>query len=287
GDRGGVRVMPISDALLEEVRQRADLVEIVSEHTTLKRSGRTFRGPCPLHGGEGPNFSVDPSRNVFKCFTCGESGDVFSFPMKMLGLGFLEAVRFVAERAGIEIPEDEPGEPREDPNAPLYEANAFAAEWFQRQLREPAGERARAYLEGRGIDEAAVERFGLGWAPESWDALSEAARRRGIASDVLLAVGLAKSPARGRDPYDAFRGRLTFPIEDLGGRVVGFGGRVIGQVEEHIPKYLNSPESPIYHKGELLYGLSWSRGAIRRAENALVVEGYMDYVSLAARGVEN
>lgn len=279
--------MSIPDALVEEVRQRADLVEIVGEHTTLKRSGRTFRGPCPLHGGEGPNFSVDPSKNVFKCFTCGESGDVFSFPMKMLGLGFLDAVRFVAERSGVEIPEEAPGEAREDPNAPLYEANAFAADWFRRQLLEDSGRRAREYLEGRGIDADAAERFGLGWAPESWNSFSQAALRQGIAGEVLLVLGLAKEPTRGREAYDAFRGRLIFPIEDLGGRVVAFGGRVLGAVEEHVPKYLNSPESPVYHKGDLLYGLSWSRGSIRRAENALVVEGYMDYVSLAAQGVEN
>ena len=280
-------MMGIPDALVEEVRQRADLVEIVGEHTRLKRAGRTFRGPCPLHGGEGPNFSVDPGRNLFKCFTCGESGDVFSFPMKMLGMGFLEAVRFVAERAGVEIPEEDGDGPHEDPNAPLHEANAFAADWFRRQLLGDGGRRAREYLEGRGIDPDAAERFGLGWAPESWNSFSEAAKRQGVSAEILVMLGLVKEPTRGRDPYDTFRGRLIFPIEDTGGRVVAFGGRVIGEVEEHVPKYLNSPESPVYHKGDLLYGLSWSRGAIRRAESALVVEGYMDYVTLAAHGVEN
>lgn len=279
--------MGIPDGLVEEVRQRADLVEMVSEHTRLKRSGRTWRGPCPLHGGEGPNFSVDPAKNLFKCFTCGESGDVFSFPMKMLGMGFLDAVRFVAQRCGVEIPEETAEEEREDPNAPLHEANAFAADWFRKQLLGDAGASARAYLARRGIDADASERFGLGWAPESWNALSEAGRRQGVSQDVLLMLGLVKAPTRGRDPYDAFRGRLIFPIEDTGGRVVAFGGRVIGEVAEHVPKYLNSPESPVYHKGDLLYGLSWSRGAIRRAETALVMEGYMDFVSLAAHGVEN
>jgi DNA primase len=280
--------MSIPDAVIEEVRQRADLVELVGEHTRLKRAGRTYRGPCPLHGGTGPNFSVDPGKNLFKCFTCGESGDVFSFPMKMLGMGFLDAVRFVAERAGIEIPEDDRDHPREDPHAPLHEANAFAADWFRQQLLGDAGADARAYLEQRGIDADAAERFGLGWAPESWADFGDAARRHGIPADLLLALGLVKEPSKGgRDPYDAFRGRLIFPIEDLGGRVVAFGGRVIGAVEEHVPKYLNSPETPVYHKGDVLYGLSWSRGAIRRAEGALVVEGYMDYVSLASQGVDN
>jgi DNA primase len=264
-------------------------VEIVSEYTRLKRSGRTFRGPCPLHGGSGPNFSVDPSKNVFKCFTCGEAGDIFSFPMKHLGMDFLDAVRFVAARAGVEIPERQERRPEDDPNRRLYDVNDFAAEWFRRRLWDDAeGRRAREYLEGRGIGKKAAERFGLGWAPEEWSAFGDAARKQGISNELLLSLGLVKESQKGnREPYDAFRGRIIFPIEDLGGRVVAFGGRILGKAEEHIPKYLNSPETPIYHKGDLLYGLGWSRGAIRKAEAVLVVEGYMDYVSLAAHGVEN
>ncbi|HEV2146190.1 MAG TPA: DNA primase [Longimicrobiaceae bacterium] len=281
--------MSIPDSVIEEVRHRGDLVEIVSEHTRLKRSGRTFRGPCPLHGGSGPNFSVDPSKNVFKCFTCGEAGDIFSFPMKHLGMDFLDAVRFVAARAGVEIPERQERRPEDDPNRRLYETNDFAAEWFRRRLWDDAeGKKAREYLEGRGIGREAAERFGLGWAPEEWTAFGDAARKQGIGNDLLLSLGLVKESQKGnREPYDAFRGRIIFPIEDLGGRVVAFGGRILGKAEEHVPKYLNSPETPIYHKGDLLYGLGWSRGAIRKAEAALVVEGYMDYVSLAAHGVEN
>lgn len=281
--------MSIPDAVIDEVRHRGDLVEIVSEYTRLKRSGRTFRGPCPLHGGSGPNFSVDPSKNVFKCFTCGEAGDIFSFPMKHLGMDFLDAVRFVAARAGVEIPERQERRPEDDPNRRLYEVNDFAAEWFRRRLWDDAeGKKAREYLEGRGIGRKAAERFGLGWAPEEWSAFGDAARKQGISNELLLSLGLVKESQKGnREPYDAFRGRIIFPIEDLGGRVVAFGGRILGRAEEHIPKYLNSPETPVYHKGDLLYGLGWSRGAIRKAEATLVVEGYMDYVSLAAHGVEN
>jgi DNA primase len=281
--------MAIPDSIVEEVRTRADLVELVSEHTRLKRSGRTFRGPCPLHGGEGPNFSVDPARNLFKCFVCGEGGDVFAFPMKHLGLGFLDAVRYVAERVGVEIPDPEETRREVDPNERYYEVNGFAADWFRKQLwdTEDGGE-ARSYLESRGIGADAAERFGLGWAPAEWTALGDAARRHGIPNDLLLSLGLVKESTRGgRDPYDTFRGRIIFPIEDLGGKVLAFGGRVIEAAEEHIPKYLNSPETPIYHKGDVLYGLSWSRGPIRRAEEALVVEGYMDYVALAANSVDN
>lgn len=282
--------MPIPDELVEEVRERADLVEIVAEHTRLKRSGRTFRGPCPLHGGEGPNFSVDPAKGFYKCFVCGEGGTVFTFLQRHLGMSFPEAVRSVAERVGVEIPDErERVRPEDDPNARYYEANAFAADWFRRQLRDDgAGAEARQYLQRRGISDAAVERFGIGWAPEAWTAFGDAARRHGIANEILLELGLVKQSTKGnREPYDAFRGRLVFPLEDFGGRILGFGGRVIGAVEEHVPKYLNSPESPIYHKGRSLYGLGWSRQAIRRADEALVVEGYMDYVSLASNGVEN
>lgn len=280
--------MSIPDSLVEEVRQRGDLVELVSEHTRLKRSGRTFRGPCPLHGGEGPNFSVDPARNLFKCFVCQEGGDVFAFPMKMLGLGFVDAVRFVAERAGIEIPDPREQRREVDPFERHYEVNAFAAEWFERQLREDDGARAREYLERRGLGSEAVQRFRLGWAPEAWTALGDAARKQGISNELLLELGLVKESTKGgREPYDAFRGRLIFPILDLGGRVLAFGGRVIGEVEEHVPKYLNSPETPIYRKGQVLYGLHWSRGPIRKAETALVVEGYLDFVSLSANGVPN
>lgn len=281
--------MSIPDHLIEEVRSRADLVELVAEHTSLRRSGRTFRGPCPLHGGKGPNFSVDPNKNIFKCFVCGEGGDIFSFPMKHLGMDFLDAVRYVAERVGVEIPE--PGEiQREmDPLAHLHETNAFAAAWFQRGLWEDDGAaEAREYLTRRGIGREATERFGLGWAPESWSALLDAAHTHGIPDDTLIALGLAKERAKSKgELYDAFRGRLIFPIEEPGGRVVAFGGRILGDAEPHTPKYLNSPETPVYHKGDVLYGLGWSRGAIRKAETALVVEGYMDYVSLAAHGIPN
>ena len=281
--------MGISDQIVEEIRARGDLVEIVAETTTLKRSGRSFRGPCPLHGGEGPNFSVDPARNVFKCFVCGESGDLFSFPMKHFGMSFVEAVRWVAVRVGIEIPEEDRSRPEDDPHARYHEANAFAASWFRaRLIDDKEGRDARQYLLSRGITPEICERFGIGWAPVAWSALADAAATHGIKREILLEVGLVKQAVKSaREPYDTFRGRIIFPIEDLSGKVVAFGGRVIGTVEAHVPKYLNSPETPVYHKGDLLYGIRWSRGAIRKEEAAMVVEGYMDYVSLAAHGVEN
>jgi DNA primase len=278
----------IPDAIVELVRASTDLVEVVSPYTRLKRSGRTFRGPCPLHNGEGPNFSVDPAKGYYKCFVCGEGGDCFTFLQKQLGMGFNDAVRMLAERAGIEIPDPREPHREDEPNRALYDVNSFAADWFRRRLWEgEEGAKAREYLKRRGIGKESAERFGLGWAPEAWTAFGDAARKHGIPDAVLLALGLVKDPRAGSTPYDSFRGRIIFPIEDLGGRVIGFGGRILGSAEEHVPKYLNSPETPIYQKGRTLYGLGWSRGAIRKAEAALVVEGYMDYVSLAAHGVEN
>ncbi len=278
--------MSIPESVIEEVRLRADILEIIGEHTRLKRSGRTFRGPCPLHGGEGPNFSVDPGKGVFKCFVCGEGGDIFSFYKKHLGMSYPDAVRTLAERVGVEIPDRRKRE-RPDPHAHLYEVMALFAGWFKQNLWEgKEGERAREYLDKRGISREAAERFGLGWAPAAASAVPDLARAHNIPLEVLFEVGLMReSSTNPGEVFPLFRERLIFPIEDLGGRVLAFGGRLLGPAEKF--KYINSPETPIYAKGSVLYGLGWSRGAIRKAETALVVEGYMDYVSLASHGVEN
>lgn len=273
----------VTDALVEEVRARADIAEVCGEHTRLKRSGKTYRGPCPLHGGEGPNFSVDPARGIFKCFVCNEGGDVFGFVMRRLGLDFPSAVRHLAERYGVEIPESRAD--REDPHARLREATAFAEEWFAARLREAAGSsRVREYLEGRGVGLEAAERFALGYAPDAWRALRDAALARGMDDPTLEEAGLVASSERAEEPYDRFRNRLTFSIRDLRDRPIAFGGRVLGDVSESIPKYINSPESPIFHKNRTLYGLVWARHAIRREGTALVVEGYMDVLTLQLNG---
>jgi len=278
----------VSDELIEEIRSQADLAQIVGEYSQLRRSGRTYRGPCPLHGGEGPNFSVDPERGIFKCFVCGEGGDVFSFPMKLLGLDFIEAVKFVAERVGIVVPEVDPNQEKDDPYRDIREAVAFAADWFEKQLwDEKEGKRARQYLIGRrGLSEEAVRRFGFGYAPDSWRGLREAAAVHEISDDVLTRAGLIKSSERAKEPFDLFRGRLMIPIYNLRGRPIGFGGRLLADSED-APKYINTPDTPIFHKGKIVYGLNWSRHAIRRKEVVLVVEGFIDAVSLMAVDIEN
>ena len=269
--------------MVEEIRSRAELVDVCGEFMPLKRVGKTFRGPCPLHGGEDPNFSIDPGRQIFKCFVCGEGGDVFSFVMKHLGHDFPEAVRWLGDRVGVQVRDRDDDRP--DPHAPLREATAFAEEWFAARLAGDEGAEARAYLRDRGVPDAAAERYGLGYAPDGWRGLREAARSHGIEDEVLLDAGLLATSERADEPYDRFRHRLVFPIRDLRDRPIGFGGRDLSG-EEDVPKYINSPDTPIFTKGRTLYALNWARHAMRKEEHALVVEGYMDALSLHLHGVE-
>jgi DNA primase len=275
----------IPDDVIDEVRARADIVDIIGEMVALKKAGRDYKANCPFHEERTPSFYVAPDKGFYKCFGCGKSGDVFGFVMDRMGMDFIEAVRYVGGRAGVEIREVHRTREEDDPNRPFYELMAFAQVWFREQiLDESEGSRARAYLQGRGISMDVAERFGVGWAPDEWRRFREAAVKHGFDEDRMLELGLLKQSERSREPYDGFRGRITFPILALNGNVVGFGGRIL---EGDGPKYLNSPETPIYHKGQTLYGLSWARHAIRREEAALVVEGYMDVVSLAAAGFEH
>ena len=277
----------IPDEVVDEVRARADIVEIVGEHVPLKRSGKDFKGRCPFHEERTPSFYVVPAKGFYKCFGCNESGDVFTFLMKRMGLSFVDAVKLVAERSGMEIREVS-REGREDPFRHLHEANAFAWQFFRDCLWDDVqGREARSYLERRGIGRQTAERFGLGFGPDEWRAFRDAATKHSLDESALLEVGLLIQREEGKEPYDRFRNRVIFPIESVSGKVLAFGGRVLGPAGKGVPKYLNSPESPVYHKGEILYGLSWAKNAIRREEGALVVEGYMDAVSLAASGLEN
>ena len=277
----------IPDDVVEEVRARADIVDVVGESVPLKKAGREYKANCPFHEERTPSFYVVPEKGFYKCFGCGKSGDVFSFVMERHGMDFVEAVRHVAGRAGVEVREVRGKHPEEDPNRPLHEINAFARDWFREQLvDERLGARARSYLEGRGVAAGVAERFGLGFAPAEWRALREAAAKHGFDEDVMIEVGLLARSEKSPEPYDRFRGRIMFPIEDLSGRVIAFGGRLLG-AEPDAPKYLNSPDSAVYHKGRTLYGISWAKHRIRKEETVLLVEGYMDVVSLAAHGFDN
>jgi DNA primase len=273
--------MSIPADVIERVRDAADVVELIGEHVQLKRTGADYRGPCPFHGGAHRNLAVIPKKQMFYCFVCHEGGDVFTFYMKKLGLDYPTAVREVARRVGIVIPDRATTGP--DPLEPLYQAVAVAQEWYARQLRElPEAEAARRYLGERGYQLEELHPYGLGFAPRG-PAFLEAMQRLGITPDVLIAAGLALRKDDGT-LRARFWGRLLFPIHDLRGRVVGFGGRVLGDGE---PKYLNSPDSELFHKGRLLYNLHSARHAVRKAEHAVLVEGYFDVLRLALAGLDN
>ena len=278
----------IPDHIIDEVRDRADIVEIIGEAVSLKKAGREFKANCPFHDEKTPSFYVVPDKGFYKCFGCGKAGSVFDFLMERQGMDFVEAVKYVAARSGVEVKEIKGRKPEEDPNRPYYEITAFAHDWFRNQfLDEQAGRDARAYLQGRGIDAEIVELFELGCAPDEWRAFREAAVKHGFEEELMLELGLLKQSERSKEPYDGFRGRVMFPIKDVSGRVVAFGGRILETTSGDGPKYINSPETPIYQKGRNLYGLSRAKNPIRRDGEALVVEGYMDAVSIAAVGFEN
>ncbi len=271
----------IPDDVIEQVREAADLVGIIGETVELKRTGADYRGPCPFHGGTHRNFAVIPRKGMFHCFVCHESGDVYTFLMKKLGMDYPTAVREVARRVGITIPERS-GPTAPDPREPLYAAVATAADWFARQLREsPEAETARKYLESRHVTMEQAEVGGLGFGPRG-TAFLDAMKGLGLREEVLLEAGLVvKRDDGSRIPR--FRGRLLFPIHDLRSRVVAFSGRILGEGE---PKYLNSPETPIFRKGQLLYNLHLAKHGMRKAERAILVEGQFDVLRLTLAGLE-
>jgi len=270
----------IPDEIIEQVRESADLVGIIGETVELKRTGADYRGRCPFHGGTHRNFAVIPKKGMFYCFVCHEAGNVFSFFMKKLGMDYPTAVREAARRAGITIPERGPMGP--DPREPLFQAVATAADWFARQLREaPEANIARHYLVSRDVNMETAQVQGLGFAPRG-TAFLDAMKGLGLQEKVLLEAGLLVKRDDGT-VIPRFRGRLLFPIHDLRGHVVAFSGRILGEGE---PKYLNSPETPVFHKGQLLYNLHAAKHAMRKAERAILVEGQFDVLRVALAGLE-
>lgn len=275
--------MSIPQETLNQIQERVDIVELVSAHLPLKRAGRNFRALCPFHHEKTPSFMVSPDKQIFHCFGCGEGGDVFRFVMKTEGVGFLDAVRSLAEKAGVPLPQKGEGSPdRSSETALLYEANEIAKTYYRQSLLGKEGERARRYLLGRGLKDAILERFQVGYAPAGWDPFFRYALTKGLSEKTLLRAGLILKGEEGR-LRDRFRDRILFPIANVKGRVLGFGGRIL---EEGEPKYLNSPETEIYVKGRELYGLTHSGRAIREVQLAILVEGYLDLISLFQAGVE-
>lgn len=271
---------------LAEVRERVDLVELVGAKVQLKRSGKTWKGLCPFHQEKTPSFYVYPESGNYVCFSCGEKGDAFGWVMKNEGVDFPEAVRQLADRAGVELRRGARGQPapRADEHERLYALNALAATFYANILqRLPAGEAGRRYVESRGLTHETVERFGLGFAPEAWDALLRHLTARSCAPEELAVAGLVTA-REGGGYYDRFRNRLLFPIRDRQGRVTGFGGRALGDAP---PKYLNTAQTPIFEKSSNLYAIDLAYDAIRKRDEAVIVEGYLDAIMAHQVGETN
>ena len=272
----------IGDDKISEIRERASIVEVVSDHLTLKKLGRNHIGLCPFHSEKTPSFTVNEEKGIFHCFGCGVGGNVFSFLMNHEHLTFPEAIQRVAKRYGIRVdPVERPSARREEKEG-LSRLNEKAANYFYKALRDhPEGARAVKYLRHRGVEDQVARRFYLGYAPANGQGLAQALQKEGVSMKDVVSLGLLSE--KGIDRYgEKFFGRLMFPIVDPGGKVVGFGGRVIG---EGLPKYLNSQDTPLFHKGSQLYGLYQAKEAIRSMDRVVVVEGYLDVLALTQAGL--
>lgn len=277
--------MAFPDSFLEEIRNRVPLSGVVGRSVRLIKRGREYTGLCPFHNEKSPSFTVNDDKGFFHCFGCGAHGDVIGFVMRNGGLAFPEAVEQLAGEAGLEVPRVRP-EDREkaDQVATLAKAMEEAARWFQAQFHGDAGKEARAYIQKRGLKPETIERFRLGYAPQSRTALKEAMLARNIPEPLLIESGLLIKPEDGGPSYDRFRHRVMFPIGDRRGRIIAFGGRALDP--DAPAKYLNSPETPLFHKGRNLYNHAIAREAARESGTVIVVEGYMDVIALAQAGID-
>lgn len=275
--------MYYSDDLIEEIRSRNDIVDVISSYVKLKKQGATYFGLCPFHNEKSPSFSVTPGKQMYYCFGCGEGGNVYSFIMKYENYSFVEAVKLLADRAGITLPEAEYSEEerkRADLRANLLEINKKAAMYFHHQLKSEKGQIGLKYFNERGLDNETIVRFGLGYSTKTSNDLYQYMKTFGYSDDILKESGLFSFSEKGT--YDKFWNRVMFPILDINSRVIGFGGRVMGEGE---PKYLNSPETKIFEKSRNLYGMNFAR--ISRKPYLLICEGYMDVIALHRAGFTN
>src|ERR1700704_983542 len=281
--------MAEAGSLAERVKQQADIVRVIGEYVRLRKSGQNFTGLCPFHAEKSPSFAVHPVKQIYHCFGCGVGGDVFKFVMEMDKIAFPEAIRVVAEKCGIAIPRPKASSPEErkenQQRTLLVEMHREAQTFFVQQLGGTLeGKAARAYLEDRGLDKDAIARFGIGYAPSGGDALLRFLKSK-YKEPLLIESGLvSRDQSGGARMYDRFRRRITFPIANESGKIVAFGCRALGDDQ---PKYLNSPETPIYSKSNVLYHMDRAKEGIRRQDFAILVEGYMDAIAVARAGISN
>jgi DNA primase len=274
------------DSKIEEIKSRVDIVELVTEYLTLKKAGRNYLGLCPFHQEKTPSFTVNREKQIFYCFGCSAGGNAITFLMKIADKTFPEAIKELAEKTGVVLPPrltGKEGRQKDSLRESINDLNLRAAQQYAQQLFSPAGKIARDYLKRRGITEETIKQFRLGFAPDAWRFITDYLEGSGLSLKMAEQAGLVIAGKEGSF-YDRFRGRLIFPIENVSGEIVAFGGRILGEGE---PKYLNSPESPVYIKGRNLYGLNRTKEEIRKRGFALIVEGYFDLVSLWNAGIGN
>ncbi|HTU81445.1 MAG TPA: DNA primase [Candidatus Acidoferrales bacterium] len=275
--------MRFDQETIREIHARVDIASFIGQYVSLKKRGNDLVGLCPFHGEKTPSFHVHPDKGFFKCFGCGVGGDVITFVQKLENATFADAVQMLASKAGIEVEAERPGAARaRTEREAIYEANRLAANFFARALNSPAGAAALGYCERRGFSAATIERFALGFAPDSWDALVGELQRNGVDLALAAKAGLVKSGQRGY--YDFYRDRLMIPTHATTGEVIAFGGRLLGDGE---PKYLNTSTTPVYTKGRHLYALNLARRAAQAGRTLIVVEGYLDCIALHQAGFEN
>ncbi|MGL5149627.1 MAG: DNA primase [Clostridium sp.] len=275
--------MRVSEEIIERIKNENDIVDIISESVRLKRAGRNYSGLCPFHNEKSPSFSVSQDKQIYKCFGCGEAGNVITFVMKQKNMNFPEALKLLAERANIPI-EMGSGENKfvNDRKEKIYQANIEAGRYFFKNLVN--NKVPREYFLNRGIKEQTIKKFGLGFALDGWNGLLNHLRKMGFKDDLLEEAGLVLTSQKTNNKYDRFRNRVMFPVFDVKGRVIGFGGRVL---DDSKPKYLNSPETPVFHKGTNLYGLNFAIKSNLEERYFIIVEGYMDLITLNQYGITN
>jgi DNA primase len=276
--------MSLPPQFLDELRLRVPLSDVVGRRLRLTRAGREFKAPCPFHNEKTPSFYVNDQKGFFHCFGCGAHGDVVGFVMRHDNLGFIEAVELLAAEAGLQVPQSSPEDrQRFERQKSLYDLVEAACRWFEGQLRAPAGRAGLDYLRGRGLDEGTIARFRLGFAPPDGGALRAHLVQAGFKEPDMVEAGVLRRPDDGRAPYSFFRNRVIFPVSDRRGRIVAFGGRIL---EGDGPKYVNSADNPLFHKGHLLYNMSNARQAANGGSPVVVAEGYMDVIALVRAGFE-
>src|SRR3989344_4211704 len=277
----------MSDSQIDEIKNRLNILDIVGSYVKLSKTGINYRGICPFHSEKGPSFFVSPSRQMFKCFGCSAGGDMFEFVKRIEGVEFGDAIKILAAKAGIELKRENPKLKTERQR--LYEICDLSASFFEKQLNGSSwGKEAKDYLIKRGITEESIKKWRLGYSPDTWQGLSDFLVGRGYSRDEIVRAGLAVKSEKGNNPYDRFRGRIIFPVFDLTSQVVGFGGRVFKeQNSKEIAKYINTPQTLLHDKSNILYGMNNAKLAVRKNNQCVLTEGYTDVIMCHQAGFEN